>query len=338
MVNKEEIQSGFKWLAFALAVYFFTAIFSGIVPIIAVFIGLIGVYKLRRVSEKSVMLGSSSLAVFVYYILLSDRDIHLWFIEKPSIFELTVGNALIILFLYALLEFIVDVAATETDQLLVKERRSVIFMLTFLTMFVQSFVLTSSYLVALYMFLLCILLTAANLALVIHLIVRISSHIEDIHQEVRLEKIVKKIPFLVILMCVHIILTIYAFFIFKRYEFVDPLQSIFIANIVGLLFFTFNYYVFEQFMKESVKKAMPAMHVILLIVFIEMAIRFLPSYTYEDAVKIVENTLNVEIEEPMKGESKRRLSEYLLYTEDMMIIFNTERGDFAMTNRGSKWE
>jgi len=131
---------------------------------------------------------------------------------------------------------------------------------------------------------------------------------------------------LITIVLIHISLSITSYFLFKKYEFIQPLLQIFIYNLVCCISFIFFIIIYTNFIK--IERLIMA-YVLAIIIVITITGKNLPNYTYTEAASIIEKENNEQVIEASKRDVKAQLGHYYIYTNDKIYLFNTETGDYA---------
>ena len=134
---------------------------------------------------------------------------------------------------------------------------------------------------------------------------------------------------------IHFLMTVLSFFLFKQYEFMEPMKSLLIQNFFWSVLLFFNFYLGNE--EKFVKKFKVGFigYVFFLIIIVTYTFIILPQFTYEEATRVVEIETGKQVLEPQKGALKEQLGQYFIYTTDDVYIFNAETGSYGVSDLGS---
>ena len=133
----------------------------------------------------------------------------------------------------------------------------------------------------------------------------------------------------------HIIISFILFFVGRKYAFVSDVMDRWISNLILSLFIAL-FFIFVT--KDSIKKLYKSTVIIYPFYLLGTCILVLtsiPTYSYKEAVALVEEKTGEEPVESINESSdiKSQIGQYFIYINNEVYIFNVDSGDFAKRER-----
>lgn len=129
----------------------------------------------------------------------------------------------------------------------------------------------------------------------------------------------------------HIVISVILFYVERKYAFVSDDMDSWISNLILSLFIALFFIFITNDSINKLFKSTAIVYPIYLLWTCILVLISIPTYSYKEAVALVEEKTGVEGIEAINEshDSKGQQGHYFIYINNEVYIFNAESGDFA---------